>query len=62
MWLQYNLKLFCSVETEPLGTAGPLKLAEEHLSDGDPFFVFNSDVTCEYPLKQLLDFHRKHGR
>ncbi|RYG51615.1 hypothetical protein EON67_03005 [archaeon] len=36
-------------------------MAREHLSDGDPFFVFNSDVTCEYPLKELLDFHRKHG-
>ncbi len=30
-------------ETEPMGTAGPLKLAEEILSDGsgDPFFVLN---------------------
>lgn len=30
-------------ETEPMGTAGPLKLAEEILADGsgDPFFVLN---------------------
>ncbi|KAA0190938.1 hypothetical protein HAZT_HAZT005603 [Hyalella azteca] len=35
-----------SVEDEPLGTAGPLKLAEKVLDDGsgDPFFVLNSDV------------------
>ena len=32
-----------SQETEPMGTAGPLKLAEEILADGsgDPFFVLN---------------------
>lgn len=29
---------------------------------GDPFFVFNSDVTCEYPLKDLLAYHRSHGK
>lgn len=46
----------------PPPAAGPLALAKEHLSDGEPFFVFNSDVTCEYPLKQLLDFHRAHGK
>lgn len=44
-----------------MGTAGPLALAREHLSDGEPFFVFNSDVTCEYPLKELLAFHKSHG-
>ena len=25
----------------------------------EPFFVLNSDVTCDYPLKQLVDFHKK---
>lgn len=44
--------------------AGPLALARKHLEDGsgDPFFVFNSDVTCEYPLKDLLAYHRSHGK
>lgn len=46
----------------PPPAAGPLALAKSILAaDGEPFFVFNSDVTCEYPLKDLLDFHRKHG-
>jgi mannose-1-phosphate guanylyltransferase len=59
---KYQLKVSVSVETEPLGTAGPLKLAEAALtSDDEPFFVFNSDVTCEYPLAELLAFHKKHG-
>jgi mannose-1-phosphate guanylyltransferase len=40
--------------------AGPLALAREHLDDGsgEPFFVFNSDVTCDYPLRLLLDAHK----
>ena len=61
---EYKLKITISQETEPLGTAGPLRLAAKLLDDGsgEPFFVFNSDVTCEYPLADLLAFHRAHGR
>ncbi|GMF11164.1 unnamed protein product [Phytophthora lilii] len=55
------LRISCSHETEPLGTAGPLALARELLDDGDPFFVFNSDVICEYRLQDFLDFHKAHG-
>ena len=46
-----------------MGTAGPLALARAHLDDGsgEPFFVFNSDVTCEYPLAALLARHRASG-
>lgn len=58
---QYNITIRCSHEFEPLGTAGPLALARELLDDGDPFFVFNSDVICEYRLQSLLDFHNAHG-
>lgn len=43
-----------------MGTAGPLALARELLDDGSgtPFFVLNSDVACNYPLKEMLEFHR----
>lgn len=58
---QYHIKITCSHETEPLGTAGPLALARELLDDGDPFFVFNSDVICEYRLQDFLAFHQAHG-
>ncbi|KAK7198365.1 GDP-mannose pyrophosphorylase [Novymonas esmeraldas] len=52
-----------SVEEEPLGTAGPLSLARDILlQDDKPFFVLNSDVTCSFPMQQLLDFHTAHGR
>ncbi|AMD18507.1 HBL395Wp [Eremothecium sinecaudum] len=59
---EYGVSITFSVETEPLGTAGPLKLAEKVLKkDNSPFFVLNSDVICDYPFKELADFHRAHG-
>ncbi|XP_007026922.2 PREDICTED: mannose-1-phosphate guanylyltransferase 1 [Theobroma cacao] len=58
-----DIKITCSQETEPLGTAGPLALARDKLIDGsgEPFFVLNSDVISEYPLKEMIDFHKGHG-
>ncbi|GLJ06764.1 hypothetical protein SUGI_0047580 [Cryptomeria japonica] len=57
------IKISCSQEFEPMGTAGPLALARDKLIDesGEPFFVLNSDVICEFPLKQMVEFHRNHG-
>ncbi|CAG8493400.1 1574_t:CDS:2 [Ambispora leptoticha] len=60
---QYNIRITFSVETEPLGTAGPLALAREILGkDHLPFFVLNSDIICEYPFELLRDFHAAHGK
>ncbi|MQL96269.1 hypothetical protein Taro_028942 [Colocasia esculenta] len=57
-----GIKITCSQENEPLGTAGPLALAREKLLQSHgPFFVLNSDITCEYPLKEMLEFHKTHG-
>lgn len=58
-----GIKITCSQETEPLGTAGPLALARDKLIDssGEPFFVLNSDVISEYPLKEMIAFHKAHG-
>ncbi|KAJ7382194.1 hypothetical protein OS493_036525 [Desmophyllum pertusum] len=52
-----------SQEKEPLGTAGPLALARDHLKvDDEPFFVLNSDVVCDFPFKDMLKFHKEHGK
>lgn len=58
-----EIKITCSQETEPLGTAGPLALARDKLIDdsGEPFFVLNSDVISEYPFKEMIAFHKSHG-
>jgi len=25
------------------------------------FFVLNADIICDYPLTQMVEFHKKHG-
>ncbi|KAJ3197047.1 mannose-1-phosphate guanyltransferase [Entophlyctis luteolus] len=59
---ELDIKIHFSVESEPLGTAGPLALAAPILrKDNTPFFVLNSDVICEFPFEDLLAFHTAHG-
>lgn len=42
-------------ETEPLGTAGSLRLME--IPD-EPFIVINADIICKVDYKQLILFHK----
>lgn len=61
----YKVKITCSLEKEPMGTAGPIRLAEEMIRADNPdglFFVFNSDVICEFPLKDMIEYHKSHGK
>lgn len=58
-----GIKISMSQETEPLGTAGPLALAKHWLEETEePFFVLNADITCEYPFKKMIQFHKEHGK
>lgn len=58
-----GITITISQEKEPLGTAGPLALARDHLTvDEEPFFVLNSDVVCDFPFKDMLKFHKNHGK
>lgn len=57
-----GIKIVCSHEPEPLGTAGPIAYARDYLNTKEPFFVISGNVTCDFPLTQLLAFHRAHGR
>ncbi|KAG9508655.1 Mannose-1-phosphate guanyltransferase beta, partial [Fragariocoptes setiger] len=63
---QLGIRITLSHEDTPLGTAGPLALAKDQLmepADGDdtPFFVLNSDIICDYPFQEMIDFHKSHG-
>ncbi len=59
---ELGVKITFSVETEPLGTAGPLALARDILAkDDEPFFVLNSDIICDFPFDKMIEFHRQHG-
>lgn len=47
-----------------MGTAGPLALPDAYnalTADDAPFFMFNSDVICDFPLTDMLAFHKNHG-
>jgi mannose-1-phosphate guanylyltransferase len=38
-----------------------LALARNYLQDDiEPFFVLNSDVICEYPFEEMIQFHKDH--
>ena len=44
-------------ETEPLGTAGSVKMAKDQIRD--PFFVLSGDGLTDCDLKEALRFHRE---
>jgi mannose-1-phosphate guanylyltransferase len=47
-------------EEQPLGTAGALKHAQDHVGD-ETFLVFNGDVLTDVDLDALVGFHRERG-
>eukprot|EP00920_Eleutheroschizon_duboscqi_P036091 GHVT01087303.1.p1 GENE.GHVT01087303.1~~GHVT01087303.1.p1 ORF type:complete len:345 (-),score=27.87 GHVT01087303.1:525-1559(-) len=59
---KFKVRVTVSREEEPMGTAGPIRLAEEIIMDpedtSEEFFVCNSDVICHFPLHDMLEFHR----
>jgi len=46
-------------EAEPMGTAGPLDLAREHLDE--TFLMLNGDVLSRVDVHDLIRFHRRNG-
>jgi mannose-1-phosphate guanylyltransferase len=52
---RYGLSLRYVEESEPLGTAGPLALAREHLDQR--FFVCNGDILTDIDLDALMAAH-----
>jgi NDP-sugar pyrophosphorylase family protein len=51
---RYGVKLTISEEKVKLGTAGPIKLLEDTLTE--PFLVMNGDILCNLDFKALYDF------
>ncbi|XP_014809016.1 PREDICTED: mannose-1-phosphate guanyltransferase beta [Calidris pugnax] len=61
-WRTWALGSPCPCGVTHGRAAGPLALARDLLAeDGEPFFVLNSDVICEFPFAALAHFHRQHG-
>lgn len=51
---RYDITLTVSKEEEPLGTAGPLKLVEDRLTE--PFVVMNGDILTALDFTRFYEF------
>lgn len=58
---KWDLTIEYSKETQPLGTAGAIKLAERYLEGDSDFVVMNGDSFLEMDLRQLIRFHQEHN-
>lgn len=56
---RFGLNIDYSFEEKPLGTAGPLSLVADRLTD--TFLVTNGDVLTTLDLRQLVEAHRESG-
>jgi NDP-mannose synthase len=56
---RYGVELIISREEKPLGTAGPLKLLKDDLSDA-PFIVMNGDILSLVDFNQVYEFASKN--
>jgi NDP-sugar pyrophosphorylase family protein len=57
----WDVEIEYSREKHPLGTAGAVKLAEDHLEDVPDFVVMNGDSFLDIDFRKLVRFHRQHG-
>ncbi len=57
--VDWGMRFFYSIETEPMGTAGAVKMGEEHFGS-DELVVFNGDVLSDIDVSGVIEFHRKH--
>ncbi len=57
---EWGVKFIYSVEDTPLGTAGSVKQAEEHLRD-DAFVIVSGDALTDIDLTRAIQFHKDKG-
>ena len=55
---KYGVKLTISKEEIPLGTAGPVKLLQDQLTE--PFLVMNGDILTQLTYRKLYEFALKN--
>jgi mannose-1-phosphate guanylyltransferase len=58
---KWDVAIEYSKETQPLGTAGAVKLAQQYLEGDSDFLVMNGDSFLEMDFHQLIRFHREHS-
>ena len=58
---KWGVAIDYSQESQPLGTAGAVKLAASYLKQASNFLVMNGDSFLELDLRQFIQFHGEHG-
>lgn len=56
-----GMSILYSRETEPMGTAGALRLAARYAGMDSPILVANGDTLSEFDLQRLYEFHRQQN-
>jgi len=54
-----GMRIKYSLETEPLGTAGPIKLASANTRIDETFIAMNGDVIARINLREMLKQHKE---
>lgn len=57
-----NLRISFSVEDEPLGTAGAIRLAAQRFQVSRRFVVMNGDSILQLDFRAMFQAHTEHGR
>ena len=55
----WGIPIHYSLEDTPLGTAGSVKQAEEHLRDGT-FVLMSGDALTDIDLQPAIEFHQRN--
>ena len=56
---KFGVKITYVEENEPLGTAGPIKLAREYLTE--PFIVSNGDELKNIDIEEMYECHKRNN-
>ena len=54
---EFGVNIVYSIEDEPLGTAGSVKKAEQHLDD--TFLIVSGDALTDFDLAEVFRFHQE---
>ena len=63
---EWGVEIHYAVEETPLGTAGSVKNAEQHLRDGtpeaeQPYVIISGDAITDIDLTEVIEFHKARG-
>ena len=54
---EWGVQMVYSVEDEPLGTAGAVKMVEDYLDE--PFIIISGDALTNFNLGEIIKFHKE---